>query len=109
MLRKTLLMMRLLLKWTAIIPLLAWLLFFSGLVDNRPIFQVIACILLILTVKSAVHYSEIIAHRVGEPYGTIILAVAVTIIEVSIIVSLMVSDREDASSLARDTVFFATM
>ena len=102
-------MMRLLLKWTAIIPLLAWLLFFSGLVDNRPIFQVIACILLILTVKSAVHYSEIIVHRVGEPYGTIILAVAVTIIEVSIIVSLMVSDREDASSLARDTVFFATM
>lgn len=58
---------------------------------------------------SAVHHSEIIAHRVGEPYGTIILAVAVTIIEVSIIVSLMISAGEEVSSLARDTVFSATM
>lgn len=101
--------MRLLLKRTVVIPLLAWILFFSGLVDDSAIFQVIACILLILSVMSAVHHSEIIAHRVGEPFGTIILAVAVTIIEVSIIVSLMVAGGEEASSLARDTVFSATM
>jgi Ca2+:H+ antiporter len=65
--------------------------------------------MLIISVMSAVHHSEIIAHRVGEPYGTIILAVAITIIEVSIIVSLMVAGGEEASSLARDTVFSATM
>jgi Ca2+:H+ antiporter len=58
---------------------------------------------------SAVHHSEIVAHRVGEPYGTIILAIAVTIIEVSIIISLMLSGGEEVSSLARDTVFSATM
>jgi len=101
--------MRLLLQWTTIIPLLAWGLFFSGFVNDATIFQIIACAVLILSVMSAVHHSEIIAHRVGEPYGTIILAVAVTIIEVSIIVSLMVSGGSEASSLARDTVFSATM
>ena len=38
-----------------------------------------------------------------------VLAVAVTVIEVSLIVSLMLSDAGDASSLARDTVFAAIM
>jgi Ca2+:H+ antiporter len=101
--------MRLILRWTAITPLLAWILFFSGLVDDNLIFQLIASVLLVLSVMSAVHHSEIVAHRVGEPYGTIILAVAITIIEVSIIVSLMIAGGETASSLARDTVFAATM
>lgn len=101
--------MKLFLKWATIIPIMAWILFFSGLVDGSPAVQIIASLLLMFSVMSAVHHSEIIAHRVGEPYGTIILAVAVTIIEVSIIVSLMVSGGEEASSLARDTVFAATM
>ncbi|MGE5394883.1 MAG: calcium:proton antiporter [Candidatus Saccharibacteria bacterium] len=101
--------MRLLLQWTTSLPILAWILYFSGLIDNHAIFQVAATILLIFSVISAVHHSEIIAHRVGEPFGTIILAVAITIIEVSIIVSLMVSGGKEASSLARDTVFSATM
>lgn len=101
--------MKLLLQWTTIIPALAWILFFSGLVYNSNIFQVIASVLLIMSVMSAVHHSEIIAHRVGEPYGTIILAVAITVIEVSIIISLMVSGGQEAVSLARDTVYSATM
>lgn len=101
--------MKLLLQWTSVIPILAWALFFSGLIDNGGLYQIIAGILLILSVMSAVHHSEIIAHRVGEPYGTIILAVAVTIIEVSIIISLMLSGGADALSLARDTVFSAVM
>jgi Ca2+:H+ antiporter len=103
--------MRSLLQWTTIIPVLAWLFFFlfaSG-IDDSSLYQIIGSVLLILSVMSAVHHSEVIAHRVGEPYGTIILAVAVTIIEVSIIVSLMVSGGPEASSLARDTVFSATM
>ncbi len=90
-------------------PILAWLLYFSGLANDHTVFQIIAAVLLILSVMSAVHHSEIIAHKVGEPYGTIILAVAITVIEVSIIISLMISGGEDSVSLARDTVFSATM
>lgn len=101
--------MRLLLQWTTIIPILAWILFFSGQIGRSDIFQAIAGVLLILSVISAVHHSEIIAHRVGEPYGTIILAVAVTIIEVGIIISLMLSGGAEAVSVARDTVFSAVM
>lgn len=101
--------MRLLIQWTSIIPALAWLLYFSGLIKDSDIFQIVASILLILSVMSSVHHSEIIAHRVGEPFGTIILAVSITVIEVSIIVSLMVSGGDDSVSLARDTVYSATM
>jgi len=101
--------MRLLIQWTTIIPALGWILLFTGLVQDYAIFQVVASALLILSVMSAVHHSEVIAHRVGEPYGTIILAVAITVIEVSIIISLMVSGGDEAVSLARDTVYSATM
>lgn len=101
--------MRLLLQWTILIPTLAWALFFSGYVDHSNIFKIIASVLLILSVMSAVHHSEVIAHRVGEPYGTIILAVSITVIEVSIIISLMMSSGQEAVSLARDTVYAATM
>jgi Ca2+:H+ antiporter len=101
--------MKSLLQWTIIIPTLAWLLFFSGLIYDSAFFQVIASFLLICSVMSAVHHSEIIAERVGEPYGTIILAISITVIEVSIIVSLMLSEGQEASSLARDTVYAATM
>ncbi|GGK76384.1 calcium:proton antiporter [Rufibacter glacialis] len=101
--------MKLFLQWTTLIPLLAWGLFFSGLIHESGVFQMVAGILLILSVMSAVHHSEVIAHRVGEPFGTIILAVAITVIEVSIIISLMISGGERTSVLARDTVFSATM
>ena len=101
--------MKSLLQWTIVIPVVAWLLFFSGLVHDSSLFQIIATILLIGSVMSAVHHSEIIAERVGEPYGTIILAISITVIEVSIIISLMMSEGPQAASLARDTVFAATM
>ncbi|MNU20773.1 Sodium/proton antiporter ChaA [compost metagenome] len=101
--------MKQLVQWSIIFPTLAWLLLFSGFIDNNWAFQVLATILLLFSVMSAVHHSEIIAHRVGEPYGTIILAIAITIIEVSIIISLMISGGDDAVALARDTVYSATM
>lgn len=101
--------LKVLLQWTTIIPVLAWLLFFSGLIYDSGFFQVVASLLLILSVMSAVHHSEVIAERVGEPYGTIILAISITVIEVSIIISLMMSEGEAAASLARDTVYAATM
>jgi len=101
--------MKLLLQWTTTFPILSWVLYFSGLIEGSGLFQIIGSVLLIFSVLSAVHHSEIIAHRFGEPYGTIILAVAITVIEVSIIVSLMMSGGEEAATLARDTVFSATM
>lgn len=60
-------------------------------------------------VMAAVHHAEVVAHRVGEPFGTLILALAVTIIEVALIVSIMLSAGPDANSLARDTVFATIM
>jgi len=101
--------MKFLLQWTILIPCLAWALYFTGLTDTSVVFQLLASVLLILSVMSAVHHSEIIAERVGEPFGTIILAISITIIEVSIIVSLMMSEGASAASLARDTVYAATM
>lgn len=63
----------------------------------------------IVAVFAAVHHAEVIALRVGEPFGTLILALAVTVIEASLIVSLMLSGGEAASALARDTVFATVM
>lgn len=58
---------------------------------------------------AAVHHAEVVAHRVGEPFGSLILALAVTIIEVGMIVTLMLSSPDSSSELARDTVFAAVM
>ncbi|MBJ7441378.1 MAG: ionic transporter y4hA [Sphingopyxis sp.] len=60
-------------------------------------------------VVAAVHHAEVIAHRVGEPFGTLILALAVTVIEVGLILTLMQAEPEKAQTLARDTVFAAVM
>lgn len=69
---------------------------------------VIAGVALIAAVFAAVYHAEVVAHRVGEPFGTLILALAVTVIESALIVSMMLS-AGDNSGLARDTVFAAVM
>src|SRR5260370_41958429 len=61
------------------------------------------------SVFAAVHHAEVIAQRVGEPYGTLVLALAVTLIEVALIVSLMAAGGEEAAGLAPDAVFAAGM
>jgi Ca2+:H+ antiporter len=60
-------------------------------------------------VLAAVFHAEVFAARVGEPFGSLILAVAVTVIEVGLIVTLMVAGGADTDTLARDTVFAAVM
>ncbi len=70
---------------------------------------VLLTVVLAAAVLVAVHHAEVIALRVGEPYGSLALAVAVTIIEVALIVTLMTSSGNDTSALARDTVFAALM
>ncbi len=64
---------------------------------------------LVGAVLAAVHHAEVVAHRVGEPLGTLILALAVTVIETSLIVSMMLAGGPDAAVLARDTVFATVM
>src|SRR6201997_992814 len=64
---------------------------------------------LIATVFAAVYHAEVVAHRVGEPFGTLVLALAVTIIELALIVSMMITGGTETAGLARDTVFAAVM
>lgn len=64
---------------------------------------------LIATVFAAVYHAEIVALRVGEPFGTLVLALAVTIIEVALIVSVMIAGGPETASLARDTLFAVVM
>ncbi|HEY6743500.1 MAG TPA: ionic transporter y4hA [Lapillicoccus sp.] len=70
---------------------------------------ILVAVLLAASVLAAVQHAEIVAHRVGEPFGSLVLAVAVTIIEVGLIVTLVVGGKGDTSTLARDTVFAAVM
>jgi Ca2+:H+ antiporter len=69
----------------------------------------LSALALVAAVLAAVHHAEVVAHRVGEPFGTLILALAVTIIEVALVVSMMLSGGPGADALARDTVFAAIM
>lgn len=69
----------------------------------------LVALVLIAAVLVAVHHAEVIALRVGEPLGTLVLALAVTVIEVSLIVSLMLSGGAGTITLARDTVFATVM
>ena len=64
---------------------------------------------LIAGILTAVFHAEVVAHRVGEPYGTLLLALSVAAIEVALIVSLMIAGGEAASGLARDAVFASVM
>ena len=95
--------------WTLLFPVLGLVAVLASLYTYGPIGTGISAFILIGSVLAAVHHAEVVAHRVGEPFGTLVLAVAVTVIEVSLIVSLMLSDAGDASALARDTVFAAIM
>jgi Ca2+:H+ antiporter len=60
-------------------------------------------------VIAAVHHAEVIAHRVGEPFGTLVLALAVTVIEASLILSMMVAGGAEMAELPRDTIYAAVM
>jgi Ca2+:H+ antiporter len=60
-------------------------------------------------VIAAVHHAEVVAHRVGEPFGTLVLAVAVTVIEASLILSMMFAGGDDMATLPRDTIYAAVM
>ena len=96
--------------WVVAVPVAACLVLIA--VWKRPLDWTLLPIVasaLLAAVLLAVHHAEVIALRVGEPFGTLVLALAVTIIEVTLIVSLMLSGGPEASALARDTVYATVM
>jgi Ca2+:H+ antiporter len=95
--------------WTIALPILAWVAYFLPLQGIGSIGTTLLVIFLIGSVLAAVHHAEVVAHKVGEPFGTLLLALAVTTIEVALIVSLMLTGGPGTEELARDTVFAAVM
>lgn len=95
--------------WAWAWPLLAWVVLVLSFFVRSGIVDAAAGVVLIATVFAAVYHAEVVAHRTGEPFGTLVLAVAVTVIEVALIVSVMVSAPAEKAGLARDTVFAAVM
>ncbi|MCX4998918.1 ionic transporter y4hA [Streptomyces longwoodensis] len=97
-------------RWTSLVPVLAVVLLVLTWGRDLP-GAVVAVVTLVLAgaVLAAVHHAEVVAHRVGEPFGSLVLAIAVTIIEVALIVTLMADGGDKSSTLARDTVFAAVM
>ena len=97
-------------SWTVVVPILATvLLAFTWGREIGVLVQVVVAFALAGAVLAAVNHAEVVAHRVGEPFGSLVLAVAVTIIEVALIVTLMIAGGPGSASLARDTVFAAVM
>lgn len=97
-------------SWTVVVPLLALVaLVVTWGEEIEPVLGLLAAALLAGAVLAAVHHAEVVAHRVGEPFGSLVLAIAVTTIEVALIVTLMASGGNEAATLARDTVFAAAM
>jgi Ca2+:H+ antiporter len=96
--------------WAWTWPALAWLVLLATFPGGAgAVLAAAAGIALITTVFAAVYHAEVVAHRVGEPFGTIVLAVAVTVIEVALIVSVVIAAPAEKADLARDTVFAAVM
>ncbi|MGZ6932883.1 MAG: calcium:proton antiporter [Acidimicrobiia bacterium] len=92
------------------VPVAAGVLVAVGGGGSLPVaLAVAATVVLVGAVLLAVGHAEAVAHRVGEPYGAVVLAVAVTVIEVGLIVTLMATEPGKTASLARDTVFAAIM
>src|SRR5499426_244329 len=96
--------------WAWTWPVLAWVILLAApFVGTGGVVAAAAGAVLIATVFAAVYHAEVVAHRLGEPFGTLVLAVAVTVIEVALIVSVMIAAPSEKAGLARDTVFAAVM
>ena len=96
--------------WTWLVPPLALAILGGAIAAGVGLVVALLCaIALVVAVFAAVHHAEVVAHRVGEPFGTLVLAVAVTVIEASLILSIMFSGSQDAHVLPRDTIYAAVM
>ena len=99
--------------WSVVAPLAACLLLaakFAGWVDGSSwVGLLLSSLCLGAAVFAAVHHSEVLALKLGEPFGSILLAVAVTVIEVALIVSILLTESPGSASVARDTVYATVM
>jgi len=96
--------------WSTVFPLLAAaLLGLAALFAGNVLFLIVSGVVLVGAVLAAVHHAELVALKVGEPLGTLLLALAVTVIEASLILSMMLAGGPDKAVLARDTVYAAVM
>jgi Ca2+:H+ antiporter len=96
--------------WAWLVPALSVALLAVGVVAGiGPWLATLCAIALVATVLAAVHHAEVVAHRVGEPFGTLVLAIAVTVIEASLILSMMFAGGADVAVLPRDTLYAAIM
>jgi Ca2+:H+ antiporter len=96
--------------WASLLPVGAAVLLVAALLLPRGVVLVILCSLaLIGAVIAAVHHAEVVAHRLGEPFGTLVLTASITIIEVALIVTVMLGGGPDKATLPRDTIFSVIM
>ena len=96
--------------WTWLIPVLALgILLVALAVGVGTLLAVLCGAALVGAVLVAVHHAEVVAHRVGEPFGTLVLALAVTAIETALILSMMIAGGEDMAALPRDAIYAAVM
>ena len=97
-------------RWTVSVPVIATLeLVLTWGSHPKGLVVAVIAATLIGAVLASVHHAEVVAHQVGEPFGSLLLAASVTVIEVGLIVTLMAGGGHDTSALARDTVFAAAM
>jgi len=95
--------------WTLVVPFVGWLLLGGSALGWGGAYALVIVAGLIACVFAGVFHAEVVAHRVGEPFGTLVLAIAITVIEVALIVTLMRAGGSESTALARDTVFAAVM
>jgi Ca2+:H+ antiporter len=96
--------------WHKVIPIAAaGLLLAAWWLPGGTLLTTASAAMLLAAVISAVHHAEVVAHRVGEPFGTLVLALAITAIEVALIVSLMLAGGDEKAALARDTIYATVM
>lgn len=97
-------------RWTWLVPSISIVLLAVAMARGvGSALEIVCGAALVASVFAAVHHAEVVAHRVGEPFGTLVLAISVSVIEASLILSMMLAGGADAAVLARDTIYAAVM
>lgn len=96
--------------WTWLVPLAGVSILGAAIaLGTSTLIASLAALALVGSVFAAVHHAEVVAHRVGEPFGTLVLALAVTVIEASLILSMVIAGGAEQAAVPRDTIYAALM
>ena len=96
--------------WPWWIPIVALLMVVAAMaLPPNAVVVAASAVALIGAVIASVHHAEVVAHRVGEPLGTVVLSICVTVIEVALIFTVMLSAGPEAATLPRDTIYSVIM